>query len=167
MEARRLRLKLDEYYNGPGKQDPLRIDLPKGSYVPSWDWQFQSQPDTSPEPLRLSPEPKRQRLLPALAAIVILFALTLFFTRNRWLNFFEERGAAATHAKIRSVAILPFRNLPGDPSKEYLADGLTDELTTELAKIQKLKVISRTSADQYRTTHKHLPESHASLTSML
>ncbi len=59
---------------------------------------------------------------------------------------------------IRSLAVLPFQNLSHDPDQEYFADGITDELTTDLAKIQKLRVISRTSTMQYKNTHKALPE---------
>jgi len=59
---------------------------------------------------------------------------------------------------IRSVAVLPLDNLSGDPGQEYFADGMTDELTTMLAKNSTLRVISRTSAMQYKGVHKPLPE---------
>ncbi len=48
-------------------------------------------------------------------------------------------------APIRSLAVLPLDNLSGDPSQEYFADGMTDELITELARIPNLRVVSRTS----------------------
>lgn len=51
---------------------------------------------------------------------------------------------------IRSIAVIPLANLSGDPSQEYLADGMTDELITMLAKNTSLHVISRTSAMQYK-----------------
>lgn len=51
---------------------------------------------------------------------------------------------------IRSVAVLPFDNLSGDPRQEYLADGITDELITELAEVPSLHVISRTSVTRYK-----------------
>ncbi|MBV9608827.1 MAG: winged helix-turn-helix domain-containing protein [Acidobacteria bacterium] len=59
---------------------------------------------------------------------------------------------------IRSIAVLPLANLSGDPSQEYFADAMTDALTTELAKISSLRVISRTSVMQYKGTRKALPE---------
>jgi TolB-like protein/Tfp pilus assembly protein PilF len=56
------------------------------------------------------------------------------------------------------LAVLPLENLSGDPSQEYFADGMTEELTTNLAKIKSLRVISRSSAMQYRKTQKPLAE---------
>jgi TolB-like protein/DNA-binding winged helix-turn-helix (wHTH) protein len=87
------------------------------------------------------------------AALAILAFLTLgtniFGLRNWLLN---------RNLPIHSIAVLPLENLSGDPSQEYLADGLTDELITHLAKLRSLKVISRTSVMQYKSTHKSLPE---------
>jgi TolB-like protein/Tfp pilus assembly protein PilF len=54
--------------------------------------------------------------------------------------------------------VLPFSNLSGDPSQEYFADAMTDEMTSDLAKIGALRVISRTSAMHYKGTSKTLPE---------
>ncbi len=59
---------------------------------------------------------------------------------------------------IRSLAVLPLENLSGDPSQQYFADGMTDELTTSLARIQSLRVVSRTTMNQYRNSHKPIPE---------
>ncbi len=59
---------------------------------------------------------------------------------------------------IRSLAVLPLENLSGDPEQEYFADGMTDELTTELAHISALRVVSRTSAMRYKRTTKTLPQ---------
>jgi TolB-like protein len=61
-------------------------------------------------------------------------------------------------AKIRSVAVLPLESLSGDTSQDYFADGMTDELITDLGQISALRVISRTSAMIYKHVHKPLPE---------
>jgi TolB-like protein/DNA-binding winged helix-turn-helix (wHTH) protein/Flp pilus assembly protein TadD len=60
--------------------------------------------------------------------------------------------------QIRSLAVLPLENLSGDASQDYFADGMTDALITDLAQIGELKVISRTSAMQYKGAHKPLPD---------
>ena len=60
--------------------------------------------------------------------------------------------------KIKSLAVLPLEDLSRDPEREYFADGLTEALITILAKIGDLRVISRTSAMQYRGVHKNLRE---------
>jgi TolB-like protein/DNA-binding winged helix-turn-helix (wHTH) protein/Tfp pilus assembly protein PilF len=59
---------------------------------------------------------------------------------------------------IRSLAVLPLENLSGDEDQEYFADGMTDELITDLASIARLRVISRTSTAHYKGTHKTIPE---------
>jgi TolB-like protein/DNA-binding winged helix-turn-helix (wHTH) protein/Tfp pilus assembly protein PilF len=63
-----------------------------------------------------------------------------------------------THAAIASLAVLPLNNLSGDPNEEYFADGMTDELTTMLAKDSTLRIVSRTSAQQFKDAHRSLPE---------
>jgi TolB-like protein len=59
---------------------------------------------------------------------------------------------------IDSIAILPFDNLSHDPEQEYFADGMTEELITNLGKVSALRVISRTSVMRYKGTRKPLPE---------
>jgi TolB-like protein/DNA-binding winged helix-turn-helix (wHTH) protein/Tfp pilus assembly protein PilF len=59
---------------------------------------------------------------------------------------------------INSLAVLPLENLSGDQAQEYFADGMTDELITDLASIARLRVISRTSTTHYKGTRKTIPE---------
>lgn len=59
---------------------------------------------------------------------------------------------------IRSLAVLPLGNLSGDPEQEYFADGMTEALITDLAKIRALRVISRTSVMRYKGVRRPLPE---------
>jgi TolB-like protein/DNA-binding winged helix-turn-helix (wHTH) protein/Tfp pilus assembly protein PilF len=77
------------------------------------------------------------------------------------LEFFVLRYRAASDDRplsIRSLAVLPFENLSRDPEQEYFSDGMTDELTGQLAKIDALRVISRTSARRYKNADKSLRE---------
>ena len=60
--------------------------------------------------------------------------------------------------RIHSLAVLPLANLSGDPDQEYFADGMTEELITDLAKIGALRVTSRTSVMGYKGAHKPLPD---------
>ncbi len=63
-----------------------------------------------------------------------------------------------SRAAIRSLAVLPLDNLSGDPSQEYFADGMTDELITELARIPNLRVVSRTSVLADKGSRRPLPD---------
>jgi TolB-like protein/DNA-binding winged helix-turn-helix (wHTH) protein/Flp pilus assembly protein TadD len=89
------------------------------------------------------------------AVAAVLLAILLVF------NFGKLRGrilSAVAGPRIQSITVLPFENLTGDPGQEYLVDGMTDELTTRLAQISSWKVISRTSAMQYKGVKKSLPQ---------
>jgi TolB-like protein/DNA-binding winged helix-turn-helix (wHTH) protein len=66
--------------------------------------------------------------------------------------------STSTDAPIRSLAVLPLQNLSGDSSQDYVADGMTVELITGLAQIRALRVISQTTAMQYKNAHKSLPQ---------
>jgi TolB-like protein/DNA-binding winged helix-turn-helix (wHTH) protein/Tfp pilus assembly protein PilF len=78
---------------------------------------------------------------------LVLAVATLAF--SAWIYRFTSRGDAAS---VRAIAVLPLKNLSGDPAQDYFAAGLTDALTTELARTagSSLRVISRTSADKYK-----------------
>jgi TolB-like protein/DNA-binding winged helix-turn-helix (wHTH) protein/Tfp pilus assembly protein PilF len=82
-----------------------------------------------------------------------VLCLVLLVACGIWLR----KGRAAP-APIRSLAVLPLENLSGDPSQEYFADGMTDELITELASIPGLRVVSRTSIMQEKGSHKSLQQ---------
>jgi TolB-like protein/DNA-binding winged helix-turn-helix (wHTH) protein/Tfp pilus assembly protein PilF len=75
-----------------------------------------------------------------------------------WTAFNKHRVRNETTTAITSLVVLPFSNLSGDPSQEYFADAMTDEMTSDLAKIGALRVISRTSAMHYKGSPKTLPE---------
>jgi TolB-like protein/DNA-binding winged helix-turn-helix (wHTH) protein/Tfp pilus assembly protein PilF len=91
-------------------------------------------------------------MVPALSLVLLAVAIV-------WVvRFNVGKGKTKNVAPIRSLAVLPLANLSGDPSQEYLADGLTEELITDLAQIKSLQVISRTSVMQYRSVKKSLPE---------
>jgi TolB-like protein/DNA-binding winged helix-turn-helix (wHTH) protein/Tfp pilus assembly protein PilF len=95
------------------------------------------------------PWPTRRGIF-ALALVLILILSILAV----WL--FRLRGGAP--AGIRSLAVLPLDNLSGDASQGYFADGMTDELITDLSQISALRVISRTSVMVYKGARKPLPQ---------
>ncbi len=93
----------------------------------------------------------------ALLAFVLVAFLVVLALIAANVGGWRER-LLATSPTIRSIAVLPLENLSHDPEQEYFADGMTEELTTDLSKIGALRVISRTSAMHYKGTNKTLPE---------
>ena len=90
--------------------------------------------------------------LGAFAAIVTLAgAAIIAFRYFDWIRWFPR-------PPVHSIAVLPLKNLSGNPADEYFADGMTDELITNLAKISALRVTSYTSVSKYKTTSKPLPQ---------
>jgi TolB-like protein/Flp pilus assembly protein TadD len=104
-----------------------------------------------------SPEPAPARkplalwLLAGSAAVLVVAAIAFVLYRS---------GGAKGPGKpaITSVAVLPLKNLSGDPTQEYLADGMTEELIGRLAGIHNLRVISRTSVMHFKDTQLSVPE---------
>ncbi|MBZ5563532.1 MAG: protein kinase [Acidobacteriia bacterium] len=93
----------------------------------------------------------------ATTGLALLVGLNVAGLRDRLLSTVGERHGVPL-PKIESIAVLPLENLSRDPEQEYFADGMTEELITNLGKISALRVISRTTAMHYKGTKKALPE---------
>ncbi len=89
---------------------------------------------------------KSVRRKPATAAVITL-SLALA-AAGGWIVWKSE---LISHPLTKSIAVLPFENVSRDPANAFLADGLQDEILTDLARIADLKVISRTSVMQYKS----------------
>ncbi len=106
--------------------------------------------------------PRRKHWVVALVVATIVVALGALVglnvagLRGRVLRAVGAVGESPL--QIHSIAVLPLENLSGDPEEEYFADGMTEELITDLGKISALRVISRTSVMRYKGTKKPLPE---------
>ena len=123
VEAGRLRSKLLEYYDELGRNDPIRIELPKRSYAAAF--QHRSVNDDS----RLTVDAEFDREV-----------------------FSHEDPTRTTKLIEPTIAVLPFVNLSPDPEQEYFADGVTEDLITDLSKLGGIAVISRHSTFTYKGT---------------
>jgi TolB-like protein/class 3 adenylate cyclase/Tfp pilus assembly protein PilF len=86
----------------------------------------------------------------ALLALLAIVAGSVMFSRNR--------AGSTLAASEKSIAVLPFANLSSDKENAYFADGIQDEILTRLSKIADLKVISRTSTQQYKSAPENLSD---------
>ena len=114
--------------------DPIRVySLQVG--VPA-----QAKPATDAKPS----EPKRRSLLGLLIAGIVALVV---IAAGAWFLLGANRPAQATHL---SIVVLPFANLSGDPAQDYFADGITENLTTDLSRIHDSFVIARNTAFAYK-----------------
>ncbi len=112
-----------------------------------------SKPDDSSIVPALGEPHRSSRRIIFSAVLLILSAASIAAT---W--FLSRHRTASPVPRFQSIAVLPLENLSGDPDQEYFAEGMTEALTTELAQISVLKVISHTSVVQYKGTKKSLPQ---------
>jgi TolB-like protein/Flp pilus assembly protein TadD/predicted Ser/Thr protein kinase len=101
---------------------------------------------------------RRNVLLGLAGVLVVLMVTALLLGLNALSGWRERLFGKEAGTGIHSLAVLPLANLSGDPEQEYFADGMTEELITDLSKIGSLKVISRTSVMQYKDARKPLRE---------
>jgi len=97
----------------------------------------------------------RKHLLQRGPVLVLVIAL-LSVAAVIWLR--SRSVVTTTPSPIRSLAVLPLKNLSGDPTQEYLADGMTESIIGRLSAIRELRVISRTSVMQFKDTRLSVPE---------
>jgi adenylate cyclase len=147
VQARRLRRRLDEYYANEGKNDPIRIQIPKGTYVPVFEPNSITGTgnDTLSTTQAKATEPHRSmrdQRLPLVLFTVIVIAVGLI-----WLSqspFFKPTTQPHESGNL-AIAVLPFQNMTDDPSNDQLAMGLTEDIITDLSKISRIDVIAFSS----------------------
>lgn len=152
-QARKLRARLDKYYQTEGVEDLWRIGFPKGSYASSFRLAETAEPTVDPavtEPVIelatpfSTPHPLsvlRSGLLLAIAATVAAAAV-LFYVRT-------GTSARSIAASRPSVAVMPLVNV-GDDQAEFLSDGMTAELVDSLAQVPGLRVVARASTFHFK-----------------
>jgi TolB-like protein/Tfp pilus assembly protein PilF len=106
-------------------------------------------------PLKLAAQKRRTRMRWA-AMTTALFALAAIL--GGIATFSRNRAQSTLAAPEKSIAVLPFENLSEDKANAYFAEGIQDEILTRLSKIADLKVISRTSTQNYKSAPGNLPE---------
>src|SRR5438477_1015224 len=142
-------------------------------FIPAliFSWVFELTPEGLKRDEDVPPEesiaPQTARRMNRMIIVVLLLALGYFAFDKFVLTARREtaqlrstvatNGSAAT-ANSKSIAVLPFENLSEDRANAYFAEGIQEEILTRLAKIADLKVISRTSTQQYKSKPGNLSE---------
>ena len=132
-----------------GQKNLKNVSRPIGVYILS------EGPDSTAAAESPAPTSRMKRgvALAGLGAIAIAALAYVAVTRHAPALNSVTPLASSPHV-IRSIAVLPLDNYSGDPKQEYFADGMTDELTTDLATISQLRVISRGSVMQFKGEHR-------------
>jgi TolB-like protein/Tfp pilus assembly protein PilF len=148
IEAARLREKLREYYGTDGQADPVRIELPKGSYTPQIEFR-QPAPSGTQKDRTAEADPSQTRIRtfassPAALIAAISLVLVAGFGAWRWWNSSPGLPERA------SIAVLPFQNLGDDAKWDRFADGVTEDIVTDLSHSKDLFVVARNSTEVYR-----------------
>lgn len=143
VEAGRLRSRLDEYYANNGVNSQIRIELPRGGYVAQFT---RRQPNVDRGHQVTSRAPRRVAILLA-GGVLIAIAVAL----SLWLS-------AKSRPDGPAVAVLPFSQYSDTPELATVAARLTDDVTSELARLGRVGVVSHTSAMQFAGVRKPLRE---------
>lgn len=142
--ARQIRNKIEFPVVKLGNEKLKNISMPVDVYSIALPWAAPQQ--------RIQRSPVKNKSAKwILAASVVLLTAAAFFFFNR------KKDPATTYSKVR-LAVLPLSNISNNPADEYFADGMTEELISNLAKISGLNVIARTSIMKYKVTGKDISQ---------
>ena len=103
---------------------------------------------------KLPKKPSGNRVWLYVVVLAGALSITLFFVGR----YTAPKVTNSSESLARSIAVLPFENLSRDPDNAYFAEGIQEEILTRLAKIADLKVIARTSTQQYQSKPRDLSE---------
>jgi TolB-like protein/Tfp pilus assembly protein PilF len=155
-EVSRLRQRLKDYYADEGRKDPIVIDFPQRSYAATFDFpkQVDLQNAAAPSvaaqrPSLIAASSSAERVRNSRLAIlaVVLFAALAIAGYAYWKSRATPAGGKLP---LNSIVVLPFENYSVNGADQYLADGMTEELTNDLAEWRDLRVVARTSAYAFK-----------------
>lgn len=183
IEAGRLREKLREYYTGDGQNDPIFIDLPKGSYTPKIEFRHSVPPPTETVPEEAGPHGQRPTSLAVTDAqnteggsseagglrtgirpeksqnsaplgaswtFLAMLAAAALLAGAAGLWGLMARNSGFSQFDKPSIAVVPFENIGDDPKWIRFAEGMTDDIITDLSHSRDFIVIARNSAESYK-----------------
>jgi serine/threonine-protein kinase len=138
VEARRLRQRLQDYYQTEGSTRAVLIDLPTGAYIPQFSWRTAVEPAPVPRP----------KLTIRHAAVAVTALVLIATAAVLW----------ATQREPPLIAVLPFNEYNAGDAGPYRGDSIADDILQLLAETPRLRVVSRTSTFRFRGKSADLPE---------
>jgi serine/threonine-protein kinase len=152
VDARRLRAKLAQYYADEGSHDTVAIDLPKGSYVPTFTARVPAGGEAPVAPPAATPDvvPEQADRTVASRPLVLLLSSAVVLAIAGLVVSIAVRQRASSGETLPMIAVLPFANASADPDNAYFCFGLVEDLTTGLAQTGVFRVVARTSAQQFK-----------------
>ena len=162
-EARRLRSRLADYYAELGRLDPIRIELPKGTYVPVFRYNttVSSSEESASKSLVAAAERESSGsnrgntfvaflLIGAVGFSIVTAAGLYLLSRKKPRSLASPTAASSVNVR-RSIAVLGFENLSRRPDKDWLASAFSEMLTTEVGANGKLRTIPGEAVARART----------------
>ena len=125
---------------------------------PPPDEPSQQPPTQASAPTKAVPPSSTPRFRPAARLGIAVAAALCLGLSAAWLAFRHRTATPAVQPAIRSLAVLPLRNLSGSPAQDYLADGITEALISRLSQIHDLRVVSHTSVMRFSNPQISIPE---------
>jgi len=142
-EIELLRNRLEQYYQGLGRWDPVRISLPQGGTLPRFEYaQRSAAPQTEAGAEELTPMPRGWKLAGTLALLAVAGILLGWWQAASMRRLRE--------APIATIAVLPFQTDGADPGDEALSDQLTEGIAGRLTQTPGVRVVDRNLIAQYR-----------------
>ncbi len=155
-EAVKLRARLKDYYDSEGREDSVRIDLPKGAYVARFSVR-EADPvqmaETAPAVLDPASADEGGGRGVAIAGLIVVLALAAAAVYS-----FRLQRAASRAPSPNSIAVLPFVDLSPQRDQEYFCDGMTEEIIDALTRAGAFRVVARTSSFAFKGKQQDIRE---------
>jgi TolB-like protein len=141
MEASKLRRRLERYYLGAGRDDPVRIDIPKGGYAPTFRYRPNTGRVVAPPAIPTRRRGPSYRWL-GLGALALAGVLLLLALRPEGPMVSADGGRAPLQERRPAIVVMPLEDLSEGQAGEVFAGGLTDELASNLMRSGEFRLYS-------------------------
>jgi serine/threonine-protein kinase len=154
-EAVKLRARMRDYYETEGREDPVRIDIPKGGYVPAFHFREELVEPVTPPSIAGEALPDSE---PAIwKTTVVAIAIVAVLAASVWIAV-RKGSRPDGRPELASIAVLPFEDLSSQHDQEYFCDGMTEEIIDALTKVGGFRVVARTSSFAFKGKQQDIRE---------